>query len=133
MWSRLFRRWTRPLDAAFRAAGVAASEGAAAALGLAGVDLTEGLDVIRGWSEEVKFAEKLSVANDATLLFAAGTPDGWGLAIVAGTGSIAFVLDAQGKDARAGGWGYILGDEGSRVPGRAARAAGRVPHGRRDR
>ncbi len=101
------------VDAAFRAAGITRTKVAAAVLGLAGIDVNQGLDVIRGWSDEVKLADKLSVANDATLLFAAGTPDGWGLALVAGTGSIAFALDAQGKDSRAGGWGYILGDEGS--------------------
>ena len=107
----------RELDAAvaeaFRAADLPRAKVGAAALGLAGVDLNEGLDIIRGWSDRVQLAERLSVANDATLLFAAGTPDGWGLAIIAGTGSIAFTLDAHGRDARAGGWGYLLGDEGS--------------------
>ncbi len=107
----------RAVDAAvadaFRAAGLPRAKVAAAALGLAGVDLTEGLDIFHGWSAQVQLAERLSVANDATLLFAAGTPDGWGLAIIAGTGSIAFALDAHGKNARAGGWGYLLGDEGS--------------------
>jgi N-acetylglucosamine kinase-like BadF-type ATPase len=98
---------------AFRAAKVARAPVAAAALGLAGVDRQEGLDVIRGWADLVHLSEKLTIANDATLLFAAGTPEGWGLAIVAGTGSIAFTLDAKGHDARAGGWGYLLGDEGS--------------------
>lgn len=98
---------------AFDAAKVTRVPVAAAALGLAGVDGREGADVIRGWAEMVQLADKLTVANDATLLFAAGTPDGWGLAVVAGTGSIAFTLDAQGNDARAGGWGYLMGDEGS--------------------
>jgi N-acetylglucosamine kinase-like BadF-type ATPase len=98
---------------AFRAAGVARAPVAAAALGLAGVDRAEGLDVIRGWADLVQLAHKHTIANDATLLFAAGTPEGWGLAVVAGTGSIALALDRNGKDARAGGWGYMLGDEGS--------------------
>ncbi|MBN9119197.1 MAG: BadF/BadG/BcrA/BcrD type ATPase [Planctomycetes bacterium] len=98
---------------AFRAANVARVPVAAAALGLAGVDRAEGLDVIRGWADLVQLAHKHTIANDATLLFAAGTPEGWGLAIVAGTGSIAFTLDCEGRDARAGGWGYLLGDEGS--------------------
>lgn len=98
--------------AAFACAGRPRRPVAAAALGLAGVDLA-GTDVIRGWGERVNLADRVSVANDATLLFAAGTPDGWGLAVVAGTGSIAFVLDKQGNEARAGGWGYLLGDEGS--------------------
>jgi N-acetylglucosamine kinase-like BadF-type ATPase len=101
------------VDAAFMRAGVPRAKVAAAALGLAGVDGSEGLDVVRGWSAEVRLADRLSVANDATLLFAAGTPEGWGLAVVAGTGSIALALDRQAKDARAGGWGYLLGDEGS--------------------
>ncbi|MDY3559641.1 hypothetical protein R5W23_000651 [Gemmata sp. JC673] len=98
---------------AFKAAGVSRRPVAAATLGLAGVDRAEGADVILGWADLVQLAHKVSVANDATLLFAAGTPDGWGLAVIAGTGSIAFALDAQGRDARAGGWGYLLGDEGS--------------------
>ncbi len=98
---------------AFKAAQLPRKPVAAAALGLAGVDRTEGLDVIRGWAELVHLSDKLTVANDATLLFAAGTPDGWGLAVVGGTGSIAFTLDAHGNDARAGGWGYLMGDEGS--------------------
>jgi N-acetylglucosamine kinase-like BadF-type ATPase len=119
------------VGAAFGAAGVPRRAVAAAALGLAGVDLNEGPDVIRGWSAEVGFADRLSVANDATLLFAAGTPEGWGLAVVSGTGSIALVLDRHGKDARAGGWGYLLGDEGSayRVGLLALRAACRAADG----
>src|SRR6185437_8372183 len=99
--------------AAFTAAGQPRGKAAAACLGLAGIDLTEGLDIIRGWADAVALADELTVANDATLLFAAGTPEGWGLAMIAGTGSIAFTLDRNGKDGRAGGWGYLLGDEGS--------------------
>ena len=54
-----------------------------------------------------------SDSSFAALLLAAGTPEGWGVALVAGTGSIAFGRDSTGKIARAGGWGYLLGDEGS--------------------
>ena len=86
--------------AAFRAAGAPRRKVAAAALGLAGVDRSEGSDVVRGWAELVELSDRLTVANDATLLFAAGTPEGWGLAIIAGTGSIAFTLDRDGRDAR---------------------------------
>jgi N-acetylglucosamine kinase-like BadF-type ATPase len=43
---------------------------------------------------------------------------------VAGTGSIAYGRDANGRAARAGGWGYLLGDEGGGFwLGRAALAA----------
>src|SRR5438034_950794 len=84
--------------AAFRNAKLPRSKVAAACLGLAGVDLTEGLDIIRGWADSVSLSERITVANDATLLFAAGTQEGWGLAIICGTGSIAFTLDRNGKD-----------------------------------
>ena len=36
-----------------------------------------------------------------------------GVVIIAGTGSIAYGHNGQGQAARAGGWGYVLGDEGS--------------------
>jgi N-acetylglucosamine kinase-like BadF-type ATPase len=101
------------VESAFEAAELSYSTVAAASLGLAGIDLNEGVDLIRSWAKRVELTEKLTVANDATLLFAAGTPEGWGLAIVAGTGSIAFTLDREGREARAGGWGYLMGDEGS--------------------
>jgi len=98
---------------AFQAAGIPGATVAAATLGLAGVDRREGLDVINAWSARIGLAEKVSVANDATLLLAAGTPEGWGLAVIAGTGSIAFVRSQTGEVGRCGGWGHTLGDEGS--------------------
>jgi N-acetylglucosamine kinase-like BadF-type ATPase len=110
--SAALRELNAAVAAAFAAARVTRAPVAAAALGLAGIDL-DGIDVIRGWASIVSLAKSVSVANDATLLFAAGTPEGWGVAVVAGTGSIAFTLDRDGKEARAGGWGYLMGDEGS--------------------
>jgi N-acetylglucosamine kinase-like BadF-type ATPase len=101
------------IDRAFAAAGLPRSRAAAAFLGLAGIDRQEGLDVIHGWAGRVALADRVTAANDATLLLAAGTPDGWGLAVIAGTGSIAFVRTPAGEIGRAGGWGYLLGDEGS--------------------
>src|SRR4029079_16538076 len=97
----------------FKAAGLDRATVAGACLGLAGVDRQEGLDVIHGWAARVALADKTTVANDATLLLAAGTPEGCGLAVIAGTGSIAFVRTPTGQIGRCGGWGYLLGDEGS--------------------
>ncbi len=98
---------------AFNEAGLGPAKVGAICLGLAGVDRQEGLDVIHGWAERGSVAESVRVSNDATLLLAAGTPDGWGLAVIAGTGSIAFVKTPDGTFGRCGGWGYLLGDEGS--------------------
>ncbi len=101
------------IDAAFQRAGLPRSTVAGSTLGLAGIDRQEGFDVIHGWAARVALADKVSVSNDATLLLAAGTPDGWGLAVIAGTGSIAFVRTPAGEVGRCGGWGPTLGDEGS--------------------
>lgn len=38
---------------------------------------------------------------------------GKGIILIAGTGSICFGLDGKGKEARTGGWGYLIDDEGS--------------------
>ncbi|MFF2520807.1 N-acetylglucosamine kinase [Streptomyces liangshanensis] len=53
-----------------------------------------------------------TVVNDAALLVpAAGLEHGVG--VIAGTGSIAVGEDADGTVLFAGGWGWVLGDEGS--------------------
>ena len=52
------------------------------------------------------------VTNDAVAALAAGASILDGVVVIAGTGSIAFGL-CNGVRARAGGWGSILGDEGS--------------------
>ncbi|MEO2089896.1 MAG: N-acetylmuramic acid 6-phosphate etherase [Gemmataceae bacterium] len=113
------------IDRAFQAASLPPAKAAAVCLGLAGVDRQEGLDVIHGWAARENVADSVIVSNDATLLLAAGTPDGWGLAVIAGTGSIAFVQTPTGEIGRCGGWGHLLGDEGSayRIALAALRAA----------
>jgi len=59
-------------------------------------------------------AERLRVTTDAEAGMAdAFGPSGAGILVIAGTGSIAWGRDAKGRTARAGGWGLLLGDEGS--------------------
>jgi N-acetylglucosamine kinase-like BadF-type ATPase len=55
---------------------------------------------------------KITVVHDSRLLLAAGGTS-TGVAVIAGTGSAAWGRNAEGEEARAGGWGYLLGDEGS--------------------
>lgn len=65
-----------------------------------------------------------TVVNDAMLVIpAAGVDEGLG--VIAGTGSVAVGRTASGRFVRAGGWGWVLGDEGSAVGlvREAARAA----------
>jgi N-acetylmuramic acid 6-phosphate etherase len=98
---------------AFAAAGRPRGPVASAWLGLAGADRPEDARLITDWATRVGLAARVEVSGDARLLLAAGTPAGWGVAVVAGTGSIAFGRSPDGRTSRAGGWGYLLGDEGS--------------------
>lgn len=65
-----------------------------------------------------------SVSNDALIAQWGGLGGQPGVALLAGTGSIALARSADGRSARGGGYGYLLGDEGSAFwLGRAALAA----------
>jgi N-acetylmuramic acid 6-phosphate etherase len=111
--TRAFKAIEDAIAAAFAAAGRPPAQVQVAVLGLAGADRPQEQDLVRTWAERFGLAAKVVVVNDAQLLLAAGTPEGWGIALVAGTGSIAFGRTRDGRLGRAGGWGYLLGDEGS--------------------
>ena len=93
-------------------------------LGIAGVDRAEDADAVRGIMRRIGFKTRTLVVNDALIALVAGAGDTAGVVLVAGTGSIAYGKDTAGRAARAGGWGYLLGDEGGGFwIGRAALSA----------
>jgi N-acetylglucosamine kinase-like BadF-type ATPase len=55
---------------------------------------------------------RLVVTSDAFIALSGATAGEPGIVAIAGTGSIAFGRNAAGRTARAGGWGYLFGDEG---------------------
>jgi N-acetylglucosamine kinase-like BadF-type ATPase len=86
---------------------------AAACFGLSGVDSAGDEALISRWVREQTIAGQFMVVNDAELVLAGGTPDGWGVALISGTGSVCLGRGRDGRTTRAGGWGPLLGDEGS--------------------
>ena len=82
----------------------------AAWLGLAGIDRPGDSDVLLPYLQSL--ARIVLLTNDAELVLS-GLRDTVGIALIAGTGSIALGRDKHGNVARAGGWGHIIGDEGS--------------------
>jgi N-acetylglucosamine kinase-like BadF-type ATPase len=73
------------------------------------------------WALTARFAEKIAIVSDVLPVLAAGTPDCCGVALISGTGSVAFGRAADGRTNLRGGWGFLLGDEGSGYAiGRAA-------------
>jgi N-acetylglucosamine kinase-like BadF-type ATPase len=57
--------------------------------------------------------DHLYVINDVVAAWAVGTLCRPGIAVISGTGSHVFGVDLAGNSWRAGGWGHVLGDEGS--------------------
>ena len=85
----------------------------------------------RGAAQEILPAAKLIVTHDALIALSGATAGEPGIITIAGTGSMAFGRNAAGKTARAGGWGYVFGDEGGAfdITRQALRAALRFEEG----
>jgi len=63
-------------------------------------------------AQEIVRAKKYRITHDAAIALTGATAGDPGVIVIAGTGSIAFGKNAGRETARAGGWGYIFGDEG---------------------
>ena len=96
-----------------RALAEAAGPVGAICLGMAGVDRPRDAELVHGILSRIGHRARVLVVNDALIALEAGLPGASGIVLIAGTGSIAYGRDSEGRAARAGGWGYVLGDEGS--------------------
>jgi N-acetylglucosamine kinase-like BadF-type ATPase len=86
---------------------------AAICLGMAGVDREDEARIVRGIMRRIGFKARTVVVNDALIALVAGSGDAPGVVIIAGTGAIVYGRNGNGEAARAGGWGHMIGDEGS--------------------
>jgi glucosamine kinase len=83
-----------------------------ACIGAAGAGRPEIASTVRKIVAEIIPGE-IEVVGDMEIALEAAFGKGPGVIVIAGTGSIVFGRDAQGKVARAGGWGFAISDEGS--------------------
>jgi glucosamine kinase len=86
--------------------------------GLAGAGRPDARDAARSALAATGIARAVEVLGDSEIALDDAFDDGAGILIVAGTGSMALGRQAPGRQARArharaGGWGVVLGDEGS--------------------
>jgi N-acetylglucosamine kinase-like BadF-type ATPase len=65
-----------------------------------------------GILSEILRTGRLIVTNDAVIALSGALGGKPGIITIAGTGSISFGRNSSGETARAGGWGYVFGDEG---------------------
>lgn len=114
-----------------QAIGAREREVAAICLGMAGADRDDEQALVRDIMRRIGARARVVVVNDALVALVAGIGDGPGVVIISGTGSIAYGRSAD-RAARAGGWGHVLGDEGSGywIGRRALRAVARAADGR---
>ncbi|HJQ33503.1 MAG TPA: BadF/BadG/BcrA/BcrD ATPase family protein [Pyrinomonadaceae bacterium] len=99
-------------DRACAEAGVRRMELVAAEVGLAGVRRADIRERMRSALTGLGI-ETVEVVTDSDIALYGATDGKPGLVIIAGTGSICCGVNARGRRACAGGWGPVVGDEGS--------------------
>ncbi|NMG05747.1 BadF/BadG/BcrA/BcrD ATPase family protein [Brasilonema sp. UFV-L1] len=93
-------------------------------IGLAGVGRPKDIEVVKGIVQELQNssllpitwelpASNIIICHDALIALVGGVGYPVGIVVAAGTGSIVFGRNHNGQTKRVGGWGYLLGDEGS--------------------
>jgi glucosamine kinase len=94
------------------AAGIAPAQVAHTCVGGSGAARPEVAAIVRRSLAEI-LATPIDVVGDMQIALEAAFDTGPGVIVIAGTGSIAYGRNSQGTTARAGGWGFAIGDEGS--------------------
>jgi N-acetylglucosamine kinase-like BadF-type ATPase len=100
-------KFFRAVGGCLRDAGFEGAEFEAACLGFSG-----GAADKDAYVRELIKAKRFLITHDAFIALTGATAGEPGVITIAGTGSIAFGRNPEGKTARAGGWGYVFGDEG---------------------
>lgn len=65
------------------------------------------------FADGIIYAENLVMTSDVEIALNAVECDTARAVLICGTGSMAAAVDGSGRQLHAGGWGYLLGDEGS--------------------
>jgi N-acetylglucosamine kinase-like BadF-type ATPase len=81
--------------------------------GMAGAGRREVAEGLEARMRSRGLARRIRVTTDAEVALSDAFPRDRGVLLIAGTGSIALIRDPTGAVRRVGGWGPVLGDEGS--------------------
>lgn len=93
-------------------AGLGAISPQACCAGSAGAEVPGGRERLERLLAALFPGARVTVVHDARLVLAAAGLD-HGIVLISGTGSVACGRDADGREARSGGWGWLIGDDGS--------------------
>lgn len=98
---------------AWQAMGQSPQPVAAMAMGLTGVDAEPEAERAVALAHEIVDCARIQASNDALTALVGAHGGQPGIIVISGTGAIALGRDANGRTARSGGWGWLIGDEGS--------------------
>ena len=104
---------SQAVEEAFHSAGMEPGPVAAICLATAGRGRPGQRESLHEWAEQQGFAKQVIVMNDADAIWESVAVEGPSVTLIAGTGSICLARSVSGEVVRSGGWGYLLGDEGS--------------------
>jgi N-acetylglucosamine kinase-like BadF-type ATPase len=94
-------------------AGLSGATISAAGFCSTGVGRPADREIVEQSLNENKIAQKIVAESDALAALTGAFGGGAGIIVIAGTGVICFGRAPNGEIIRVGGWGYLLGDEGS--------------------
>jgi len=99
------------IDETLKKADKTADDVTSVALGVAGTAR------LQSWVHNVAYGKLpnsfIVPSTDFEIALVGARGEHFGVLILAGTGSVAFGVNAKGDNIQVGGWGYLLGDEGS--------------------
>ncbi|MEM1575475.1 MAG: BadF/BadG/BcrA/BcrD ATPase family protein [Nitrososphaerota archaeon] len=84
-----------------------------AGLGIGGANTNKDYEIISDIIKSIGLIEKYKIVNDVNVAYYACSKGKPGIVTVAGTGSIVYGRNSIGKECYSGGWGWLIGDEGS--------------------
>lgn len=97
----------------YEKAGVPSASSVRFCLGMAGLGRPADREVIGRICDELGICQNRILTHDAHIALVGGIGKQEGVIVISGTGAIVYGINVEGREARASGWGYLLGDEGS--------------------
>ncbi|RLE57771.1 MAG: hypothetical protein DRJ40_00710 [Thermoprotei archaeon] len=110
----IIRNLSDAINSCLKGVGLSLRELDLIVISWAGLDTKADYKLAENYARELGLSpDKTSIIHDAISAFYTVTWGNPGIAVIAGTGAIAYGMNKRGETARSSGWGWLFGDEGS--------------------